>query len=158
MNALSQFPRNRITVAAWMAEMDRQRGARIRQLRDGIPMARERFAHELGVTVKTVYNWEQGKEINPENLRAIAKYFDVTVDFIRSGPLETPDLLAHSDEVVVGKLDEIIDQQREFLSRIDALEAQLALWVPAQAADTPPAKAGKSRTTAKKPAKQRSSG
>ena len=154
MNALSQFPRNRITVAAWMAEMDRQRGARIRQLRDGIPMTREALARELDVAVKTVYNWEKGHEINPENLRAIAKYFDVTVDFIRSGPLETPDLLGANGsgpEVVIGKLDEI-------LSRIDALEAQLALWVPAQAADTPPAKAGKSRTTAKKPAKQRSSG
>ena len=142
MLAPSQFPRNRITVAAWMAEMDRQRGARIRALREQGSMGREEMAPKLGVSVKTLYNWEKGHEINPQNLRALAKFFDVTVDYIRGGELPTPDLLGVQEDIVVGKLDEI-------LASIATIEAQMALLVPAVQASgkKAPAKARKSRTT-----------
>jgi DNA-binding transcriptional regulator YiaG len=114
----SQFPRNRITVAAWMAEMDRQRGARIRALREERSLGREALAPQLEVSVKTLYNWEQGREINPSNLKALAEFFDVTPDYIRNGEQETPDLGKVFGAANGSQLDRIESLLLEVLSRL----------------------------------------
>jgi transcriptional regulator with XRE-family HTH domain len=91
--ATSQFPRNRHSVAAWMAELDRQRGGRIRDLREAHAWTQRQLADRLGVDPKTVHNWEAGKDINPTNLRELADLMDVTPEYVRYGEREeTPDL------------------------------------------------------------------
>jgi transcriptional regulator with XRE-family HTH domain len=75
-----------------MAEMDRQRGERIRDLRDAHAWTQRQLADRLGVDPKTVHNWESGKELNPTNLRELADCFQVSMGFIRHGEREAPDL------------------------------------------------------------------
>jgi transcriptional regulator with XRE-family HTH domain len=88
----SQLPRNRHSVAAWMAEMDRQRGERIRDLRDAHAWTQRQLADRLQVDPKTVHNWEKGKDLLGDNLRDLAECFDVSMNYIRYGEREAPDL------------------------------------------------------------------
>lgn len=157
MLAPSQFPRNRITVAAWMAEMDRQRGARIRQLREERSLGREELAPKLGVSVKTLYNWEKGNELNPGNLRSLAKFFNVTVDYIRAGELPTPDLL-HAHNGQPDRLDQLEDRMEYLIALVQeliTLYATEAAPAAAETAATNSKPAGSSRKRAATPKKAR---
>lgn len=93
--------------------MDRQRGERIRDLRDAHAWTQRQLADRLGVDPKTVHNWEAGKELNPTNLRELADCFKVSMDFIRYGEREAPDL---GDLLDAGKAQ----------PRLDRMESELA--------------------------------
>lgn len=59
----------------------------IRELRANKGKTQLELANELGVTPATVYNWEARKyEPKASQLRAIAKYFDVSMDVIDFEP------------------------------------------------------------------------
>lgn len=45
-------------------------------------MSREQLAHALGVTRKTVYNWERAGKIPQSALEKMAELFDCTVDYL----------------------------------------------------------------------------
>ena len=68
-----------------MAELDRQRGERIRDLREASGWTQRGLADRAHVDPKTVHNWEAGKGINIENLRELAELFGCQVDYIRYG-------------------------------------------------------------------------
>lgn len=122
----SQFPRNRHSVAAWMAELDRQRGERIRDLREAHAWTQRQVADKLGVDPKSVHNWEAGREINPTNLRELAEVLSVTPDYIRFGEREVPDLtqmLSDGNNELQDQLDRIETNQQQILAELRAAAA-----------------------------------
>ena len=53
-------------------ELDEEESLDIRSIREGYGLTRSKFAKKVGVSVQTVYNWEQGQtEPGPENLENI---------------------------------------------------------------------------------------
>jgi transcriptional regulator with XRE-family HTH domain len=97
-----------------MAEMDRQRGERIRDLRDAHAWTQRQLADRLGVDPKTVHNWEAGKELNPTNLRELAECLKVSMDYIRYGDRESPDLT------------DLLSTNGNGPTQLDRMEAELA--------------------------------
>lgn len=129
----SQFPRNRHTVALWMAHMDRQRGERIAELRLARAWTQRQLADRLQVDPKTVHNWEKGRELNPANLHDLAELFDVTPDYIRNGNGETPDLDAIFGSAEAGRLRQleqdmatVRDTLTQILERLERMDAARA--------------------------------
>ena len=60
----------------------------IKDIRDGFGLTQEQFAALLGISVRTLRNWEQGRRI-PEGparvlLQIAAKHPDVVLDVVRS--------------------------------------------------------------------------
>lgn len=122
----SQFPRNRHSVANWMAEMDRQRGERIRDLRDAHAWTQRQLADRLGVDPKTVHNWEAGKELNPTNLRELAECLKVSMDYIRYGDREAPDLSDLLNSSGQSQLDRVETELAAIRVEIGTQATQLA--------------------------------
>lgn len=139
--ATSQFPRNARSVALWMAEQDRQRGERIRDLREAHAWTQRQLADKLQVDPKTVHNWEAGKELNPTNLRELAELLKVPMDYIRFGERGVPDLtdMFASDPEALSQLDRIEERQEQILGELRALRLQLAAPSQRRAARTPKA-------------------
>lgn len=120
-------------------------------------MTQEALAQQAGLSTKTINRFENGRHDGRfDTVKRLAKALKVDTEAI-TGPPPPPLGLgangAQPNEVLIGKVDEI-------LSRMDTLEAQLALLVPAVQATgkRSPAKARKSRATSSRPAKKRATG
>jgi transcriptional regulator with XRE-family HTH domain len=125
----SQLPRNRHSVAAWMADMDRQRGERIRDLREAHAWTQRQLADRLQVDPKTVHNWEKGKDLLGDNLRDLAECFDTSMNYIRYGEREAPDLgelLNSNGNGSQSQLDRIEANQQTFIAEAAALRVEVA--------------------------------
>lgn len=60
----------------------------IKDIRDGFGLTQEQFAALLGISVRTLRNWEQGRRI-PDGparvlLQVVAKHPDAVLDVVRS--------------------------------------------------------------------------
>lgn len=130
---------------------DFARGQLLIQLRERRHLSQEDAAHEIGVTAKSLRAWEHGGAIRWDNAKKVAGYYEIEAERLVTRELiEDNGRPAPPDEVMLGKLDEI-------LSRFDALEAELALLVPALS-EPAPAKGRKSRKSAKKQATRPATG
>lgn len=82
-----------------------------------------RVSKDTGITQTLLSNWKTGKSVpNLQNLKKIADYFDVTVDYLMTGiePEQrefNPQLTAKDEKDISKKVDEILSQ----LSTGDAL-------------------------------------
>ena len=72
-----------------------QRGERLRQLREARGLTIEDAAHEIGVSTKTLWNWETGHGIKRPNLKRVAGFYKVEIQWLEHG--ETPDLMESLD-------------------------------------------------------------
>jgi transcriptional regulator with XRE-family HTH domain len=54
---------------------DYARAERLRELRAATHMSRENVANEIGVTTKTLYEWENGGKIRWENAQKLAAFY-----------------------------------------------------------------------------------
>lgn len=63
---------------------------RISQVRALTELTQEAFGRALGVTRGAVGNWERGKGIKTENLKAIAQTFSVSFEWLATGEGREP--------------------------------------------------------------------
>ncbi len=85
----------------WMKELNVQIGERIKELRMLNKYTREDLANKVGISVKFLYNIEQGKQgFSSETLLALSEVFHVKCDYILKGSTES----AYSNELL-----EVID-------------------------------------------------
>ena len=92
MSSTKKFRGDRIEICiAFFVKMPRkaqppnpERGRRVAALREAVPeLSQERLAHELGVTSRTIQNWEAGGRITrPE---ALARALKTSVSYIEMG-------------------------------------------------------------------------
>ncbi|ABO51295.1 transcriptional regulator, XRE family [Desulforamulus reducens MI-1] len=76
-------------------------GERLRQLRKEKNINREDVANLLGVTVRSVTNYESGqRNLDPDQLIALADYYDVSMDYLtgRSDNPKPPQTTTIDDE------------------------------------------------------------
>lgn len=76
-------------------------GERLRQLRKEKNINREDIANLLGVTVRSVTNYESGqRNLDPNQLIALADYFDVSMDYLtgRSNDPKPPQTTTIDDD------------------------------------------------------------
>ena len=68
-------------------------GERIRALRKSKNLTQEQLAEKLGISSKAISDYENDKVLKPNALiiQAIADYFNVSVDYLLKGDIETHD-------------------------------------------------------------------
>lgn len=154
----SRGPRSVHTLALQMAlarERQEEIGARIKELRDDRRLRQQAVADRVGVTLRAYQAWEGGDSgIAWENLEALAKVFNVSEDYILSGPAES---VPESDRLdrIERKLDLLLiasdihfaGDETEAITQ--ALEGQLPESAPSK-----PARDTSRRAGAKKAAPQ----
>lgn len=58
-------------------------GDKLKELRENAKLTQEAFGEMFGVTSNAVYSWEKGKtQPSIEVIKKIAKYYDVSVDYL----------------------------------------------------------------------------
>lgn len=90
---------------------------RIKSLREERKITQQELAQYLGVTQKTISNYEKGERSpDPETLKKIADYFDVTVDYLlgRSNHRK----LTRRDE---RDIEKIIEETRQRIENTEGL-------------------------------------
>lgn len=106
--------------------MDDQRkreiGARIRELRVDSPYTQQAVADRVGVTLRALQKWEQGRGITYENVERVANVFDVDVDYVLKGVAKPAPNLIGGMNPEPNRLNVIEQLLREILSRLDVLE------------------------------------
>nr|PZN02741.1 MAG: XRE family transcriptional regulator [Bacillota bacterium] len=92
-------------------------GERIKSLREERKITQQELARYLGVSQKTISNYENGERSpDPDTLRKIADYFDVTVDYLlgRSNHRQ----LTRKDE---RDIEKIIEETRQRIENTEGL-------------------------------------
>lgn len=92
-------------------------GERIKSLREERKITQQELARYLGVSQKTISNYENGERSpDPNTLRKIADYFDVTVDYLlgRSNHRQ----LTRKDE---RDIEKIIEETRQRIENTEGL-------------------------------------
>ncbi|TYP56803.1 helix-turn-helix domain-containing protein [Thermosediminibacter litoriperuensis] len=92
-------------------------GERIKSLREERKITQQELAQYLGVSQKTISNYEKGERSpDPETLKKIADYFDVTVDYLlgRSNHRQ----LTRKDE---RDIEKIIEETRQRIENTEGL-------------------------------------
>lgn len=92
-------------------------GERIKSLREERKITQQELARYLGVSQKTISNYENGERSpDPDTLRKIADYFDVTVDYLlgRSNHRR----LTRKDE---RDIEKIIEETRQRIENTEGL-------------------------------------
>lgn len=92
-------------------------GERIKSLREERKITQQELARYLGVSQKTISNYENGERSpDPDTLRKIADYFDVTVDYLlgRSNHRQ----LTRRDE---RDIEKIIEETRQRIENTEGL-------------------------------------
>ncbi len=99
---------------------DFARGERLRELRQALHLSQEDFAHEVGVTAKTVRTWEHGGKIKWPNAKNVARFVGVDPEElverepVGSAPsLPPPAVTGTQLDRIEQKLDLILSALRE---------------------------------------------
>lgn len=109
------------------AEKLRAQAERIKELRkekerrDGEKVSQETAAHGIGVSVRTYRTWEStGADLRFENLKALAGYYDTTVDYIEHGRERgsTPDLSLVGELSQLDKIEAMLKKNTETLANL----------------------------------------
>lgn len=108
---------------------DFARAELLRDLRHAAHLSREALAHELGVSTKTVYSWENGGGIQWHNVLKIAAFFGVD-----------------PEALVVRGLSPAAEPVAAGVSQLDRIEAKLDRLLKAcENAEKPPAARSRGR-------------
>lgn len=97
---------------------DTERGLRLQAFRERAGLSQEAVARELGVSTKTIWNWERGSGIHGDNLRALAEFYDRSVEELQ-GLAETPEPFA-----LARFIDEALNEFREAFASVRARMAE----------------------------------
>lgn len=93
---------------------DTERGLRLQAFRERAGLSQEAVARELGVSTKTIWNWERGSGIHGDNLRALAEFYDRSVEELQ-GLAESPEPFA-----LAKFIDESLNEFREAFASVRA--------------------------------------
>lgn len=108
--------RKHLTLASFREQMaDFARGERLLELRKTTHLSRERAAMEIGVSAKTLFEWEHGGKIRWENAQKAALFYSVDPE-----SLVTRDI-AVLPEAEPSQLDRIEANQEEMLAILRGL-------------------------------------
>ena len=118
-----------LTAMAKDAEKLEAQGRRLAELRALARVSQETAAHQIGVSVRAYREWELGRGgFNDENIKAAAKYFGTTPDYIEygvmkreRGPAPEPFPISRLEERLAA-LEEAIRLLRAELAAHDAAE------------------------------------
>lgn len=115
------------------AEKLAEQGARIKALREqmrtdeGKKVTQPNVADAVGVSLRGYQNWEAGDGgLRPENVMALAKFFDTTEEYIEYGDRraeQTPDLVSELGSGDVSQLDRIEAKLERVLTALEEPEA-----------------------------------
>lgn len=97
-----------------MASADKERGKRLRALRERAGCSQEEVARKLGVTSKTVWNWEAGSGIQSRHLRAVAELYGRPVEDLQ-GSVEIPSPFALREYI-----NESLQEFRDDFKQVEA--------------------------------------
>ena len=89
---------------------------KIKQLRVDRGLSQQYLADQLKVQQQTVYKWERGLAYpNIETLKALAKYFNVSIDYLLDN--ESPDRPCLTDEraKLVNDFEELTPDGQQFI-------------------------------------------
>lgn len=101
---------------------------RLKELRESVKMSQRAMAAELQVSKSTYNYWEQGKiEIDFENLKNIADYFNVSVDYLLGR--DTPENANKKIDETISRIDRKFnklnkEQQAQIENYLDFLLSQ----------------------------------
>lgn len=89
---------------------------RLKELRKEAGLTQKMFAQQLGVAQNTISRWEAGtRSIDADTLANIAKYFDVTTDYLlglSSHKKERPAVeLSETKQAMLDLIDALSDEQ-----------------------------------------------
>ncbi len=101
---------------------------RLKELRESVNMSQRAMAAELQVSKSTYNYWEQGKiEIDFENLKNIANYFNVSVDYLlgRDAPENANKKIDETISRIDRKFNKLNkEQQKQIENYLDFLLSQ----------------------------------
>lgn len=102
----------------------------LRKLMESRNLSSSRLAREIHVHTSTVSNWLDGKDVKAENLEALCKYFECTLDYLagttKKAPIQQDRRLGeeemkaaffggYSDELTKDEVDELWDDAKDYL-------------------------------------------
>lgn len=101
-------------------------GLRLRELRTQRKMKQSDLAKIMGVAPNTVSTWETGdRDPNGEDLKKLAVYFDVSLDYLMGVPNALKKTILESDKVLLNKFNELEKNQQKIICElIDTLSAK----------------------------------
>lgn len=92
---------------------DYARGELLRRLRDGRHLSQERAALEIGVSTKTLREWEHGGKIHWKNAKRVAAFYGQDPEMLVSRdltPLEESEPVPTQLDRIEGILNELLDR------------------------------------------------
>jgi isopentenyldiphosphate isomerase len=114
---------------------DQERADRIRALKQDRPdLTWRRIADHVGVTERSAADWQVKGGIDYTNAEKLAELFEVDVDYIWRGPVDTPDLSRPDPQTEwMTRMEALIDRQNDLLERqsliLERIEARLEATV-----------------------------
>jgi isopentenyldiphosphate isomerase len=114
---------------------DQERADRIRALKQDRPdLTWRRIADHVGVTERSAADWQVKGGIDYTNAEKLAELFEVDVDYIWRGPVDTPDLSRPDQQAEwMTRMEALIDRQNDLLERqsliLERIEARLEATV-----------------------------
>ena len=101
-------------------------GLRLRELRTQRKMKQSDLAKIMGVAPNTVSTWETGdRDPNGEDLKKLAVYFDVSLDYLMGVPNALKKTILERDKVLLNKFNELEKSQQKLICElIDTLSAK----------------------------------
>lgn len=91
---------------------DFARGQRLRALREGRHLSQEEAAHGIGVSVKTLREWEKGGKIRWPNAKKAGGYYEVDPESLVSreqgGTDELPSMLSSEDSERLRRVEQLL--------------------------------------------------
>jgi transcriptional regulator with XRE-family HTH domain len=102
--------RRPVALATFRDQMaDYARAERLRELRSATHLSREKVAGEIGVTTKTLYEWENGGKIRWPNAKKLAAFYGVEPEGLVSRDIPPPEAAA----TVNGDVSDLVILQRK---------------------------------------------
>jgi transcriptional regulator with XRE-family HTH domain len=103
---------------------DYARAERLRELRAATHLSREKVAAEIGVTTKTLYEWENGGSIRWDNAKKLGAFYKVDPEGLVS---REPGAAASSSTVNGDVPDDLRQQVQDLHAKVDRIIDALGL-------------------------------
>ena len=118
----------------WLVLRDNGTGERLRAARKDAGVTQSAVAAELGVTIRTIQNYEAGRPIPDHNLFRLSVLFGRSARWLRTGTDAEPPPIAEAVAALRRQRGDLADNLR----RLNALRGEMRMHRAAQALFAPP--------------------